>query len=297
MNLKLIDFAINSYAKTLDAGDQARLAFFRTLWEVQNEAEKMVGSTYTLADEAELMALLHKGEPFFMEHPVSIDKQLLADTLGKLAALTAESGLFSEVLQNKFASAMWDRIVAASKAEEAGKCPHEWLAYLYDVLIDDGMADEEAQVASLLASMALKPQLVGPAAGLMSTTSKLADADVHPLMCPVCGCAPHMAHVGGETSSQGRGRLLMCPQCAAAWEFERVRCARCGTKNQESLHFFNIEGDETHRLATCDECGGYIRTLYSEDELMPCCYEVEDVVMTRLDAIAQDPSLAGSQGE
>ena len=68
-----------------------------------------------------------------------------------------------------------------------------------------------------------------------------------------------------------------------------MRCARCGTRNQAHLHFFNIEGDDAHRIATCDECGGYMRTLYSDDALAPCSYEVEDVVMARLDAIANDP--------
>ena len=39
-------------------------------------------------------------------------------------------------------------------------------------------------------------------------------------------------------------------------------------------------------------CGGYMRTLFSEKEsLAPVSYEVEDVIMARLDAVAHDPRL------
>lgn len=69
-----------------------------------------------------------------------------------------------------------------------------------------------------------------------------------------------------------------------------MRCARCGTQNQGHLHFFNVEGDDAHRIATCDECGGYVRTVYQEDgpmaQLYPFSYEIEDVVMAKLDLIA-----------
>ncbi|WP_418245429.1 hypothetical protein [Ellagibacter isourolithinifaciens] len=58
--------------------------------------------------------------------------------------------------------------------------------------------------------------------------------------------------------------------------------------------YFNIEGDEGHRIGTCDECGSYIRTRFAgEGDNAPYSPEVEDVVMARLDAVAMDPSFAG----
>lgn len=100
-----------------------------------------------------------------------------------------------------------------------------------------------------------------------------------------------MAHVGqAGTKTKGRGRALWCAQCGCVWDIERVRCVRCGTQNQGHLHFFNVEGDDDHRIATCDECGGYVRTVYEEDgpmvQLYPFSYEVEDMVMAKLDLIA-----------
>ena len=107
----------------------------------------------------------------------------------------------------------------------------------------------------------------------------------------MCGCEASVAHVGqAGTKTKGRGRALWCAQCGCVWDIERVRCARCGTQNQGYLHFFNVEGDDDHRIATCDECGGYVRTVYQEDgpmaQLYPFSYEIEDVVMAKLDLIA-----------
>ena len=48
------------------------------------------------------------------------------------------------------------------------------------------------------------------------------------------------------------------------------------------------------RIATCDECGNYIRTVFVEESLRPFSYEVEEVVTARLDAIARDPRFQSS---
>ena len=114
----------------------------------------------------------------------------------------------------------------------------------------------------------------------------------------MCGGEAGAARVGVTKHSDGRGKELWCPQCGAVWEFERVRCARCGTQNQSHLHYFNIEGDDAHRLATCDECGGFMRTVYQDSALAPFAFEVEDVVMARLDLLAlQEATRSAKQGE
>ena len=91
--------------------------------------------------------------------------------------------------------------------------------------------------------------------------------------------------MGGESSTQGRGKTLWCAQCGTSWEVERVRCARCGTQNQAHLHYYNVEGDDAHRIATCDD---YLRTVYADDALAPFSCAVEAVVMARRDAIAAE---------
>ncbi|MDO4289826.1 MAG: formate dehydrogenase accessory protein FdhE [Eggerthellaceae bacterium] len=294
MNLKLIDAAIKSYADDLDASDAARLDFFRALWgaadAVGAKAAEAAASSYVLPPVDELVAAYKAERPIFAEAPALVDADALAETLASLAQVCVERKAFAADVEAAFGRCKWDRVVRASTPAAAGESPSAWLENLMEVLVDDGMTEDQAHLAALLASTALRVQLEGSAQGVMRALKAAGAAEMnHPTLCPVCGSAPHMAHVGGQTSSAGRGRVLVCPQCAAAWEFDRVRCARCGTRNQAHLHFFNVEGDDAHRIATCDECGGYMRTLFSEDELRPCSYEVEDVVMARLDAIAQDP--------
>jgi FdhE protein len=228
--------------------------------------------------------------PFLQENLLSVDADLLVEGISNIAAAATREGMFSAEVGEAFTRVKWDRVVAASKLDLAGSKPNEWLEYFCDVLIDDGMDEKSARLATLLASMSLKAQLEEPAMQMMKSLKGAGEVSKHPLHCPVCGCDPTMAHVGGSKTSSGRGKVLVCPQCATVWDFERVRCARCGMQNQAHLHYFNIEGDDAHRIATCDECGSYIRTLYSEDNLAPCSYEVEDVVMARLEAIAQDPA-------
>lgn len=296
MNLKLIDAAIAAYDGKLDADDAARVAFFRTLWGVQvacaNEADQVAWES--LAPD-EVLDAYREGRAVLTCAPVAVDADALARALEQLSAAFTKAGVFAADMVQALERVKWDRVLRASDLELAGSNPSAWLADLAAVLVDDGMSEQQAHLGALIASMALKVQLERPAQAIMSTLKKQGAADPRPLLCPVCGSAPHLAHVGAATSSAGRGRVLVCPQCAAAWEFERVRCARCGTRNQAHLHFFNVEGDEAHRIATCDECGGYMRTLYSEENsLAPCAYEVEDVVMARLDAIAQDPHMAGA---
>ncbi len=298
MNLKLIDAAIAGYEPDLDEGDRARLAFFRTLWGVQDECAQALekahagGPAYHVPKTSEIKRMFHADTPVFAEAPVDVDADALASALDRIGATLVEGGLFPAEVNEALDRVKWDRVVAASGVALAGEQPSAWLENLAEVLVDDGMTDNAAHVGALIASLALKVQIEGPAHDVMAVVADVNQDTRHPLLCPVCGTAPTMAHVGGKTSSAGRGRLLVCPQCGSAWEFERVRCAHCGTQNQAHLHFFNVEGDDAHRIATCDECGGYMRTLYSADALSPCAYEVEDVVMARLDAIAMQPYLA-----
>lgn len=302
MNLKLIDAAIAGYQGKIDAGDAARLGFFRTLWGVLDECARLGDDdaafslpAYVAPDVDVVRAACADGRPVFEDAPVEVNAELLSRTLGDLARAAVASGTLREGAAAAFERTKWDRVVRASDIALAGSHPSAWLADMADVLVDDGIDADDARLGALLASMALKVQLEEPARKAMAARSSAGAGESHPLTCPVCGSAPMMAHVGAAAAAgHGRGRVLVCPQCATAWEFERVRCARCGTRNQAHLHFFNVEGDDAHRIATCDECGGYIRTLYSEDALAFCSYEVEDVVMAKLDAIAHDPRVAGA---
>ncbi len=303
MNLKLIDAAIADYRKKADEGDVARLEFFRALWgaldDCVREAQEGDGAAlpaYAAPDAGTVKRAGVEGRPVLGEAPVTVNGGLLSACLARLAAVVVERGAFSEEVADALAQADWDGAVAATDLAVAGSDPSAWLGSFSDALADGGMAADGARLAALFASLALRVQLERPARlvmGARKAAGVVETAGGRPMLCPVCGSAPSMGHVGSHTAAFERGRLLVCAQCGAAWDFERVRCARCGTRNQAHLHFHSVEGDDAHRLETCDECDGYLRVLYSEDALAICSYEVEDVVMARLDALALDPRIAG----
>lgn len=296
MNLRQIDAALAAYRTELEEGENVRLAFFRHLWEVQQAcATSAEDLGYEIPNAAWLRDVRAVDEPVFHAAPVSLNEDAFVRALVGIGACAIERGGFPPSMQKALSSVAWDRIVAASPLAEAGHDPAAYLDELLVILMDDGMGEGQAHTATLLASFALRSQIEATSAALMDALEQANALASHPLACPICGGAPAVAHVGGEAPLEGRAKALWCPQCGASWEFERVRCARCGTQNQTHLHYFNIEGDDAHRIATCDECGGYIRTVYAEDALAPFSFEVEDIVMTRLDAIARDPSFAGGK--
>ncbi len=295
MNLKAIDAALAAYRGKLDEGDAARLEFFRKLWDAAS-ADAAPGAGYDVPSDADLRAWYAAGEPVFAHAPAAVEAAPFAEGLARAAACAAEHGGFDEGAADALGRTKWDRIVAASPLAEAGKDPAAYLDAVADLLVDDGMTEGQARTAALVASLALRSQLEAPARAVSRALDQAGCEAPRPLDCPVCGGAPVAARVGGENSTQGRGKTLWCAQCGTTWEIERVRCARCGTQNQGRLHYFNVEGDDAHRIATCDECGGYMRTVYADDALAPFSFEVEDVVMARLDAIAADPAFAGGAG-
>lgn len=297
MNLKRIDAAIAAYKTKSEDADAARLAFFREVWGVQDSvAAEAAALSYEAPAAEDLLAWYAASEPVLAHAPVSIDPETLADAIERTAACLLDSGGFPATVQEAFARTKWDRMVAASDVARAGSDPAAYVESFGELLRDDGMDEDPARVGALAASLALRALLGGPAAQVGSALRKAGAAEPHPMRCPVCGGAATVARVGDVQAVQGRGKELWCGQCGTAWDFERVRCARCGTQNQAHLHYFNVEGDDAHRIATCDECGGYVRTVYQEDVLAPFSFEVEDVVMARLDLIAYQQANAQAAG-
>lgn len=294
MNLKAIDAALAAYRDKLDEGDVARLDFFRKLWgalaDEGGAGEVAAGAADggSAPTEADLRAWFAAGEPVFAHAPATVEAAPFVATLERASACAAAHGGFAVGTAEALSRTKWDRIVAASPLDVAGCDPVAYLDALAGLLVDDGMTEDQAHTATLVAGLALRAQLEEPARAAAHALEQAGCDMPHPLVCPVCGGAPVAGRVGGENSTQGRGKTLWCAQCGTSWEIERVRCARCGTQNQAHLHYYNVEGDDAHRIATCDECGGYLRTVYADDALAPFSFEVEDVVMARLDAIAAE---------
>lgn len=294
MNLKRIDAAIAGYRDKLDQKDRARLDAFRAVWGVQQELVPAECAWTAPATDAVILAA-QQGLPLFLQVPARIDLEGFRTAFSQVLDCLCENGLVAA--EPRKALAACPDALEQADVEFAGVDPASFLSSLQGAFMDAGCAEGTARVGALVGSLALKP-LLEPAA--QRAAAALEAAGLHHsdmLTCPVCGSAPSVARVGSEAGAGGRVRTLWCGQCGTTWEFDRVRCARCGTRNQAHLHFHSIEGDDAHRIASCDECGGYIRTVYVEDDqmLVPFSFEVEDVVMTRLDAVALDPTFASGK--
>lgn len=292
-NLQQADAAIAAYEAKLSESEIERLHFFRTLWGVQDELcrEHADAVSFEVPCAHDLKALSEAEQPVLRAHPVTIDEEALVEGASRLAAAMALFDGFDQASRDALARVRWDRLVHASDIALAGSNPAAYVEAFVGLLEDDGLDEAAARMGGAVVSLALRAYLE-PVAQAVQAARVEGNADQpYPVHCPVCGCEASVAHVGtAGTKTKGRGRALWCAQCGCVWDFERVRCARCGTQNQGHLHFFNVEGDDDHRIATCDECGGYVRTVYEEDSpmaaLYPFSYEVEDVVMAKLDLIA-----------
>ncbi len=287
MNMKRIDAAIKAYDGVLEPGDIDRLAFFRSLWQCVCVHEgDALGYGEDAPSAKDVRAWYAAGEPVFANAPAPVDPAALAASAEELSAIVRDSRVFPREIEEAIAQTKWDRICKACDTAMAGREPVAFLEELEQVLSDDGKSEAAAHALALVAQLAVRSQIEPAARAAAALLPRASFESEHPLACPVCGGAPALAQVGGATSSNGRGRVLHCLQCGMSWEFERVRCARCGTTNQAHLHYHHIEGDDAHRIASCEECGDYIRTVFVEDALSLVSPEVEDVVMARLDAVA-----------
>lgn len=303
MDLGFIDMCLKSYNGKLSEDDERRMQFFRGLWETMANAadaraeghghartvalaEERTETSYEVPPLEELRELYAAGTPVFDVAPVAVDTAQFAEIAQTIASYLANSGNYDASLGDALSSVDWTSAfdVANASAETPSQLPERLGAHLAESL-DDAQA---AQLAALVSSLALYTFYEEPAKAIMKAIGYDEVINAHPLLCPVCGGEPLLASVGTKTSSAGRGRLLYCATCGAPWEFDRVRCAHCGTHDQTKLHYTSIEGDEDHRLAHCDECNGFLRTTFMDSSLFPLSPLVEDVVMAPLAALATE---------
>jgi FdhE protein len=101
--------------------------------------------------------------------------------------------------------------------------------------------------------------------------------------CPTCGSWPLL----GEFRGLEQTRFLRCGMCAAEWEFPRLLCPFCGTRDHRLLGYLHVEGEESrYRAATCDACRGYVKMVSSLSALSGPQLLVMEVATTHLDLAA-----------
>ncbi|MCL1797346.1 MAG: formate dehydrogenase accessory protein FdhE [Eggerthellaceae bacterium] len=295
MNKKKRNLAAEAYKARLDEAGLNRLMLFDGIWKIQDKyldsATKK--SAYALPNTEVAEHWYWQEQPFFSQAPISFDADLFASALKDIAEYLVDKAGLEKNVAACLKSFDWRELVDKTDVAESGRNPS---AYAQDFCAQAHALSGEVlqpEMAVIVLGLALRPFLEHGAHALMTSLASVLEkgnaTHAKPLYCPSCGGQAVAAFVGETPSNQGNGRLLYCSACGTAWEFERVRCATCGTNNQQHLHYYHIEGDDAHRLHMCDECGAYMRTVFQESLEVPFSFEVEDIVMAPLDALAHDP--------
>jgi len=101
--------------------------------------------------------------------------------------------------------------------------------------------------------------------------------------CPTCGSWPLL----GEFRGLDQSRYLRCGLCASDWEVPRLWCPFCKNRDHERLSFLHVEGEEMkQRVATCDECRGYVKMVSTLSTLPPLALLLADAATLHLDLAA-----------
>ncbi|HEU5393187.1 MAG TPA: formate dehydrogenase accessory protein FdhE, partial [Candidatus Methylomirabilis sp.] len=78
-----------------------------------------------------------------------------------------------------------------------------------------------------------------------------------PGRCGMCGSPPSIA-----TLRRGDGRrILTCGLCGTGWEFPRLACPWCGTRDREALNILRLSPEDPRWIEACEVCRGYIKTV------------------------------------
>lgn len=294
MNLRTISEAVEAYKERASAADAARLDFFESLFKIQQACADEVGVRVSdsLPSVADAEAAYARFEPLLDMAPAVIDAPRFAQTCQQISAHLAEHAGLDDAVSDALASFNWAEFVDKLNLELAGKNPPEFIEESLQGFESFGVdAGLSASIVMMVVSFALRAHIQPVAQALFSLVGKTAKNGSHlkPVNCPICGSPAALSHVAMATGIDGRDREQYCSMCGTAWPYDRMRCGVCGTDNPTRLHYFNVEGDEAHRLQNCDECGQYQRVFFEESLSIPVALEVEDVVMAKLDRIALDP--------
>lgn len=298
MNLKFIDRVIKAYEPDLSEADMKRLRFFYGLWEDMDRWSK--GPTtaekhYAVPSEEELEEAWIADRSVFSFAPPKLSKERFAAICYSLREYVCDEGGLPEEDVKALREVNFRTIVEQDDMQLAASDPEAFVGGLLSNAYEREIPATAAHMVALIGMFALRVDLELVAKEVLKKQRKINKANHNPLLCPVCGSAAALSKVGGESPTDGRGRTLYCQQCGTEWAIERIKCVRCGSQNPQHLHYFNVEGDDAHRIHLCDECGDYIRTVFVEDGLRPFSYEVEEVVTAKLDAIARDPKFREKQ--
>lgn len=310
LKMNTVEKAVESYLGTLEDADAARLRFFKGLWDVQDSLTGLA-APYAVPSRDEATEALRAAEAVFARYVPSVELEAYLEAVSQVRDYVVQAAGLGEEQVQALREADFGAAVTAESLSKAPYAIDEFLSETYDALIgpDGSAADEgadtstdapsthgddtdaeaavvEPAVFALVAVAALSPLIAGAAVDARAAFDAKVLGQVTPQHCPVCGSAAAMSFVGERSSLQGGDRKLWCGLCHTSWPYGRVRCARCGNRSSTSLRYSHTEDDPGHRVHLCDQCHGYIRTVFSDEVNRTISPVVEDVVTSHLHEVA-----------
>lgn len=288
MNIENVNRAADAYLATAEGAAAARLEFLMGLWAIQADlAASAPAHTVPTADDAR--DALATGQHLFLVSPPQVPADDYRSAVGRVAGYVAESGVLDESQTASLAGTDLSSVIDEAAVATALTDFDSFVAQASAALADDGAkAAPSAATVGFILHAALVPFLTEASADAVAALGEFDWSIWSSGHCPVCGAAAALGRMGESTKLKGSGRSLWCSQCHAEWGFERLRCARCGSRDQEKLRYTFEEGDPAHRLHLCDQCHGYLKVSFFDDLDKPLSMLVEETASVTLDAIARD---------
>jgi FdhE protein len=208
------------------------------------------------------------------------DPSLLQSVFAEVCDGAARHGHQTEVIRLLREAVQTDPSLLLRLARKSASEPDqeylEWLArrlrVLPDVLLFIGRALAAPFVAEAVRRFGPHPQVRGVATET-------------PGRCGMCGSPPTMATLRRE---DGR-RILTCGLCGTGWEFPRLACPWCGTRDHEALSILRLSPEDPRWIEACESCRGYIKTVDERrlpvgETIIPV---VEETATLHLDLLAE----------
>jgi FdhE protein len=103
--------------------------------------------------------------------------------------------------------------------------------------------------------------------------------------CPICGGRPNLALLEGERGA----RQLMCSRCNSLWNYSRVGCPFCKSKDKQSYY---PSEDGLYRLYVCPQCHRYLKTIDLREVQRAVYPVVERLLTVKMDLAARQKGYA-----
>lgn len=260
-----------------------QLAFFERLWETQDRFIERAAA-YTPATEEQSQGALRSHRTMFSLAEPEIPLDAYRDAVRAIAALMTEAGLSEEQTAALAEVELGDAITAEALAGALDGFD------LFVQTVAEAVSDERIgdTLLSFILSEALTPMLREPAKAAVQAAGKFDWLQWDSGLCPACGTPASSGVIRDEGDLQGGRRWLECPMCRTSWEYSRIRCTRCGSRDQTTLAYLFDEQDPGHRIHTCTVCHGYTPTVVEHDLKRISVAEVEEIVMVPLESVAAD---------